>query len=181
MLVIRHLNKAAGGDPLYRGGGSIELIGAVRSGLILAPDLDDDRRTVLASTKAILARQADSLTFSIALSSEGAPSIAWDGAGTPHTAEALLAVSTDSRENRSAVAEAAEFLRAQLVAGPVAFCVLKREAAAAGIALPTLRRAKARLRVESAKCGQPGDGEHGWSWRLPADHLRPRRRSRFGS
>ena len=175
MLVIRHLHKAAGGDSLYRGGGSIAIIGAVRSGLILAPDPDDDRRTVLASTKANLARKADSLTFSIAVAGNGAPSIAWDEAGSPHTAEALLAVSTDSREDRSAVAGAADFLRAQLGAGPVAFGVLKREAAAAGIALPTLRRAKARLRVESAKCGQPGGGDQGWSWRLQADHLRPRR------
>ena len=96
------------------GGGGIGIIGAVRSGLILAPDPDDDRRTVLASTKANLARKADSLTFSIAVAGNGAPSIAWDETGSPHTAEALLAVSTDSREDRSAVAEAEDFLRRQL-------------------------------------------------------------------
>ena len=158
MLIIRHLNWAAGGDPLYRGGG---IIGAVRSGLILAPDPDDDRRTVLASTKANLARKAKSLTFSIAVSSEGALSIAWDETGSPHTAEGLLAVSTDSREDRSAVAEAADFLRGQLDARPVAFSVQKREAAAAGIALPTLRRAKARLRVESEKCDRLATASRG--------------------
>ena len=119
MLVFRHLNKAADGDPLYRAGGNIGIIGAVRSGLILAPDPDDDGRTVLASTKANLARKADSLTFSIAVA----------GNGAPHTAEALLAVSTDSREDRSAIAEAADFLRSQLGGGPVAYSVLKREAA----------------------------------------------------
>ena len=162
MLVFRHLNKAADGDPLYRAGGSIGIIGAVRSGLIPAPDPDDDGRTVLASTKANLARKADSLTFSIAVA----------GNGAPHTAEALLAVSTDSREDRSAIAEAADFLRSQLGGGPVAYSVLKREAAAAGIAPPTLRRATARLHVESAKCGRPGEGEQRWSWRLQADHLR---------
>ena len=158
MLIIRHLNRAAGGDPLYRGGG---IIGAVRSGLILAPDPDDDRRTVLASTKANLARKAKSLTFSIAVSSEGALSIAWDETGSPHTAEGLLAVSTDSREDRSAVAEAADFLCGQLDARPVAFSVQKREAAAAGIALPTLRRAKARLRVESEKCDRLATASRG--------------------
>ena len=129
---------------------------------------------MLASTKANLARKADSLTFSIAVAGDGAPSIAWDEAGSPHTAEALLAVSTDSRDDRSAIAEAADFLRSRSAAA-VAFNVLRREAVAAGIALPTLRRAKARLRVESAKCGQPGEGEQGWSWRLQADHVRPRR------
>ena len=149
MLVIRHLNKATGGDPLYRGGGSIGIIGAVRSGLVIAPDPDDGGRTVLASTKANLARRAESLTFSIAANGVGTPAIAWHEARSPHTAEALLAVSTDDREDRSAVADAADFLRDRLAAGPVAFNVLKREAAAVGIAMPTLRRAKARIRVAS--------------------------------
>ena len=28
VLLLRHLNKAKGGDPLYRGGGSIGIVGA---------------------------------------------------------------------------------------------------------------------------------------------------------
>ncbi len=37
VVVVRHLNKATGGNPLYRGGGSIGIIGAARSGLLVAP------------------------------------------------------------------------------------------------------------------------------------------------
>ena len=54
-------------------------------------------------------------------------------------------MSTDHREDRSAVADAAAFLCDRLAAGLVPFNVLKREAAAARIAMPTLRRTKTRL------------------------------------
>ena len=40
IVLIRHLNKQAGGNPLYRGGGSIGIIGAARMGLLVAPDPD---------------------------------------------------------------------------------------------------------------------------------------------
>src|SRR5918997_427133 len=38
VLLVRHLNKSAGGNALYRGGGSIGIIGAARAGLVVAPD-----------------------------------------------------------------------------------------------------------------------------------------------
>ena len=50
------------------------------------------------------------------------------------------------------------------------FRVLKQEAAAVGIELPTLRPPKAGLRFESSKSGEPRDAVQGWRWRLHADH-----------
>jgi hypothetical protein len=45
IIVIRHLNKAAAiGNALYRGGGSIGIIGAARSGLLAALDPDDPNK-----------------------------------------------------------------------------------------------------------------------------------------
>ncbi len=38
VLVVRHLNKGGSSNPLYRGGGSIGIIGAARSGLLVAKD-----------------------------------------------------------------------------------------------------------------------------------------------
>jgi len=35
VLLLRHLNKAKGGDPMYRGGGSIGIVGAVRAGMLV--------------------------------------------------------------------------------------------------------------------------------------------------
>ncbi|MGH3584576.1 MAG: AAA family ATPase, partial [Mycobacterium sp.] len=48
VLLLRHLNKAKGGDPMYRGGGSIGIVGAARAGMLVAADPDDPERRVLA-------------------------------------------------------------------------------------------------------------------------------------
>jgi RecA-family ATPase len=50
-LLIRHLNKGQAGSALYRGGGSIGIIGAARFGLLVARDPDDDEARILAPTK----------------------------------------------------------------------------------------------------------------------------------
>jgi hypothetical protein len=41
IVAVRHLYKSVTGNPLYRGGGSIGIIGAARCGLLLAADPDD--------------------------------------------------------------------------------------------------------------------------------------------
>src|ERR687890_334782 len=41
ILIVRHLNKASGGETTHRGGGSIGIIGAARSGLVVAEDPED--------------------------------------------------------------------------------------------------------------------------------------------
>src|SRR5262249_12982879 len=67
VLVIRHLNKTPSRNHLYRGGGSIAIIGAARSGLLVAPDPDDQegKRRVLVSTKSNLSERAEALTYAI--------------------------------------------------------------------------------------------------------------------
>src|SRR5712692_3987133 len=67
VLVIRHLNKTLGDNPLYRGGGSIAFIGAARSGLLAAPDPDDESGSarILASTKCNLGPRPESLRYAI--------------------------------------------------------------------------------------------------------------------
>ncbi|WP_201358647.1 AAA family ATPase [Mycobacterium paraintracellulare] len=65
MLLLRHLNKAKGSDPLYRGGGSIGIVGAARSGLLVAPDPDDNDVRVLTSVKHNLAARAKSWAFRV--------------------------------------------------------------------------------------------------------------------
>ncbi len=52
ILVIRHLNKSGGPNALYRGGGSIGIVGAARAAFIAVADPEDDtgRTRVLAPT-----------------------------------------------------------------------------------------------------------------------------------
>ena len=77
-LIVRHLNKAAGGNSLYRGGGSIAIIGADRSGLVIAQDPEDSERRILAANKNNLSRAAPSLAFRIGDTPQtGRP--AWSG------------------------------------------------------------------------------------------------------
>jgi hypothetical protein len=64
MLVIRHLNKNVGGPALYRGGGSIGIIGAVRSALVVGRHPRDKHRCVLAATKCNLSAMPKSLLYS---------------------------------------------------------------------------------------------------------------------
>jgi hypothetical protein len=65
VLLLRHLNKAKGSDPLYRGGGSIGIVGAARAGLLVVPDPDDHDLRVLATVKNNLAPQANSWVFRV--------------------------------------------------------------------------------------------------------------------
>jgi len=88
ILIIRHLRKAAADQAVYRGGGSIGIIGAARSGLLIATDPDDRDQRVLASTKANLSRLAPSLRLRL-VEAGGTARVEWGGV-SPHTAEVLL-------------------------------------------------------------------------------------------
>lgn len=87
IVALRHLNKAPGGNPLYRGGGSIAFIGAARSGLLVAKDPDDENgeRRILAMTKSNLAALPPALAYHIEGDANGVARIAWEGE-TSHTA-----------------------------------------------------------------------------------------------
>jgi hypothetical protein len=90
-LFIRHLTKGSGGgDPMYRGGGSIGIIGAARLGLAVARDPDDDERRVLAVVKSNLAKIAPSLAYRLEETPPlGVSRVIWDGE-VSHTAADLL-------------------------------------------------------------------------------------------
>lgn len=78
VLVLRHLSKSGGANPLYRGGGSIGVIAAARSGLLLAADPDDPTRRVLASTKCNLAPMPPSLALTLD-HADGVARVLWLG------------------------------------------------------------------------------------------------------
>lgn len=165
VLVIRHLNKTAAGNPLYRGGGSIGIIGAARSGLLVAKDPDDPggARRILVPTKSNLAALAPALAYEIQPAPNGALTVAWRGA-TEHTAAALLAAQSESADDRSALEEACDFLREMLQAGPRPATEVQVEARGAGIAAKTLERAKVQLGVRPKREGFGREGK--WVWGL---------------
>lgn len=165
VVVVRHLNQATGQNALYRGGGSIGIVGQARSALLVAKDPQDEDRRVLAPLKNNLAKPAPSLAFVLTEAANGAVRVEWKGE-TNHNADALLAAPVDAEE-RSAVDEAAEFLRDALGRGPVWSKQVKKEAREADIAEKTLFRAKKALGVRSVK-----EGDGSWSWSLPNEAAR---------
>jgi replicative DNA helicase len=161
ILVIRHLNKRVDGNPLYRGGGSIGIIGAARSGLLVARDPDNEDRRVLAVTKANLAKTPGSLAFALEEAANGSPRVRWLGNST-HSAASLMAVPANEEE-RSMLDAAIEVLQNILAGGAVAAEDVRKQAHAAGVSDRTLDRAKARLGVSARKQGFGG----AWLWELP--------------
>lgn len=165
IVAIRHLNKTSGGHALYRGGGSIGIIGAARVGLLVARDPDDDERRVVAVTKSNLAAEPPSLAFRLVEDAEiGVARVEWLGE-SEHGASALLAARTDDPDEGSALAEAVEVLRTILADGPVSAKEAEREAYDAGITRATLLRARKAAGVTAERVGGLGRAG-GWQWSL---------------
>ena len=171
---LRHLNKFVNGDPLYRGGGSIGIIGAVRSGLIMALDPDDaeeDRtlqRRVLAPLKSNLgAAPALRLRLEVAPGCQNRPGapivVVWDGP-CDQTAASLLAGRVDPAR-RNELEAAVEFLR-ELLAGGRTISAKEGIAAARaqGHSNRTIERARVRLGVDAYREEFRGP----WRWFLPS-------------
>ena len=171
MIVLRHLNKSGGGNALYRGGGSIGIIGAARAGFMCGTDPDDEtgQRRVLARVKSNLAAEPPALAYRLVPDElRGCATVRWDGQ-SGHKAASLLAEPRNPEE-RSEQDEAAGWLTAYLSQQPGAEAKAGDVIKAArldGIAQHTLQRARKRAGVTTAKAGFGG----GWVWQLD-----PRRR-----
>jgi len=163
VVIVRHLNKAAGGSAIYRGGGSIGITAAARSGLLVARDPENENHRVLASTKCNLRKEPESLNFHLEGTDTDAARVVWGGVST-HTANALLAIPA-SGEEQSERQEAKDFLRELLAQGPVPANEVHATARQAGISEMTLRRAKNEIGVVAKKDGFQGQ----WLWGLPSN------------
>lgn len=174
ILIVAHLNKDASTDPILRAGGSIGIIGAARSALLLGNDPTDPEgpegsMRVLAQAKLNLARYAPSLSYvieSIYLPDD--PEI--DTGRLVPTGESsygardLLGVPAD-RGERTKVDEAIDWLAGELENGPVAVKNLRAKCETQGFSWRTVETAKERLGIKAERVGFGGDGI--WSWRLP--------------
>jgi hypothetical protein len=171
VLVVRHLNKAPGNNPLYRGGGSIGIIGAARTGYLIAKDPQAENRRVLASTKNNLAKPPSSLMFTLEESEGGAVRVNWLGESEV-SAKDLLATPQD-REHADARSEAVGFLEDLLSEGPLPANEVIQAAEEARIAERTLRRAKKLLSVVAYRENRLGEqrGSGRWLWKLPVMDL----------
>jgi len=164
IALIRHLNKGASSNALYRGGGSIGMIGGARFGLLFAQDPEDDQRRLIATTKANLSMLAPTLAYRLEpVEGTDVARVQWDGESIL-SANSILAVPAESDE-RSALGDAKDFLYDLLREDAYPVKVIKVAARDAGIQDATLRRAKDALGIKPDKEGFGKDGH--WVWRLP--------------
>jgi hypothetical protein len=165
IVVVRHLNKSPSANPLYRGGGSIGIIGAARCGLLLAPHPDDPHLRILAATKGNLGHPPPSLAFRLEpVPHLGVTRVAWESESA-FTAAALLQATAETPETRSALDDARHWLRQTLASGPRPARELEQEARAQGIASRTLVGARKAEGVIARK-EQTRNGR--WLLALPA-------------
>jgi hypothetical protein len=170
VLVIRHLNKAAANNPLYRGGGSIGIIGAARMAFVVGKEPQDENRRVLAPTKNNLAMLPQSLVFELEEAESGSVRVNWLG-NSEVSAKDLLATPQD-QEHADVRSEAVEFLNEVLADGPLPAKQVIEEADDAGISERTLARAKKMVGVMSYREGETGErGKGQWLWKLPVVDL----------
>jgi hypothetical protein len=172
VVAVIHLNKGQVQDVLYRVSGSIGFVGAARSVLLVArdPESPDGATRILAHPKCNLAPKAPSRRFTIVgheIKVDGetirTSHIDW-GDEVPELTSSDL-IGAQATDDRSALDEAIEFLKAQLIATPAGTEVtgIYRESRRHGIADRTLQRAKSHLHVKSCRDGKTRT----WSWQLP--------------
>jgi hypothetical protein len=158
IVVIRHLNKAVGGSALHRGGGSIGIIGAARSGLLVALDPDDEEVRIFGPTKSNLSKAAPSLKFRL-VEAGGTSKVEWLGE-SEHSAQQVIAPTPGGEAQRWL----AEYLRE----GPQLAKDVEDAAAEAGISAKRLRTARERLDVEVYREGRLRGRS---TWSLPNTHI----------
>lgn len=163
VVVVRHLNKSGGASAIYRGGGSIGIIGAARVGLLLGEHPEDEETRVLAPVKNNLAVFPPAQQFALEQAPEqDVARVEWLDTCTL-TADDLLRDGSGRGRPDGKKEEARDFLRDILADGPVPQAEVTEKADEQGIATRTLKRAKEALDVESEKQGLDGP----WLWRLP--------------
>lgn len=161
--LVRHLSKRVEVQALYRGAGSTGIIGAVRSGLLLAAHPTESSVRVLSATKANLAGAVPSLGFRIGSDAESRPVLEWLG---PQDFTANQVSRPDLAAVRlSASRRATKWLSDELKAGPRPANDLYEAAAKAGIPDVALERAKKQLAVKSHRVH--AKGKSCWYWYDP--------------
>ena len=160
VLLLRNLNKTAGGSAVYRGGGSIGIVGAARAGFMVAPDPANPNRAVLACVKSNLAPIPASLTYTLTDDTgRGVARVVW-GESSEHRATELVRPT----KNRSKHDQAQEWLKGRLASverersGEV-----KKAAQNAGFSDRTVARAREALEVLVTQEGRTS------YWSLPED------------
>lgn len=158
IVIVHHMNKAIGQKALNRGVGSVDIVGAARSVLLVArTDKDRPDERILAQVKGNLAPTGNAILFTV---DEGG--IEWREE-TARTADEVLGnVFAAAGRPDEQMQRAKETLSAILTDGiPKPQSEVMEKLKAVGVGESTAKKAKALLGVQSVKQGVR------WFWTLP--------------
>lgn len=157
IVIINHLNKMYGTKAIYRTPGSIDIVGAVRSALLIGRSKENEDERVMVQQKSNLAPTGAAIVFSV-----GENGVTFIKESELTADELLAGFSKQGGRPDVKTQEAMEFIREMLSDGEnheAAACEAKlREA---GISISTAKRAKRMLGVLSSK------PHFAWFWHLP--------------
>jgi AAA domain len=163
VILVRHLNKSGGRYSLYRGSGSIGIIGTTRSAMLIGIHPDDPNMRVLSHEKCNLSPEGPSLLFEPVSDDRGGVRIEWRGECDLKGKDLLK----PSGGHKDKFDKARKFLLDALADGPVERNKLKQMAVETKIAWRTVERAKEVLSVISGRKGW-GPGSK-CCWEMPND------------
>jgi hypothetical protein len=165
VLAIRHLNKMTTNPALYRGGGSIGIIGAARCAWVVGKHPENPAmHRVLAMNKSNLGPHPKSLAYTIEPAGD-VSMIGWIGECDLGPDDILAKPKGKPGPKGEALSNAMAFLEKALADGPKEADEVEKWALAEGISLKTLRRAKKEMGVVSELHGFGQEGK--WFWSLP--------------
>lgn len=170
VLGITHFSKgSAGRDPTERVVGSVAFSAIARVVMVAAKRAEGERgpERILARAKSNIGSDGDGFGYELQQVDVGdgvQASVATWRQPLNGTARELLGAAEEVKGiAANAINEAEVFLRDILSDGPVASTQVKSDAASAGIAWASVRRAKTGLGVVASKLAMDG----GWQWKLP--------------
>ncbi len=152
IVLIRHLNKLQGGAAIYRGGGSIGIIGAARSAFVVGRDPDDAEMCVLAPVKCNLCAMPKALRYQL-VTAGGCSRVEWQSE-CAFAADDILAQPGANKKTK--VEQCASALKALLQGGPQPVTTVERELQAMGFKERSIKDARKSINVRSFKSSYDG-------------------------
>jgi hypothetical protein len=150
VLIVRHMNKLNAAPAIYRGGGSIGIIGAARSALVVGKHPTEQGTCVLAPVKINLARHPMALTYTLDQHGDVAR-VGW-GKEVDLTADEIIVHGGRPKKQNNAE-QAAEFIRAYLAGGEKESEELTAVMKAAGFSMRAIKEGRKALKLKVRRAG----------------------------
>lgn len=152
IVMIGHMNKAAGGKNLYRGLGSIDIAAIARSVLMISRDKEEPWKRYMFPVKSSLAPEGQPICFELG-ENKG---FRWIGKCEVNI-EDLLQQSTSSIAKKET---AAKYLKTLLMSNDIQSSVIFEKFNMMGISHRTVQEAKKEMGIQSYRKG------NAWYWHL---------------